>query len=468
MKINKNSAPITLGMSETGDGTAMEPPVDAAWSVTELNDEINSVLADADHLFPTYVVGEVSDVAPYDFGTFFDLRDLDGEATISCIVWSFQRDAADYDLTEGVETILRASVGFYVDDGRTQLTVQNFWPVGESKRSQNLAELRSTLKAEGLFRDERKRPLPEYSDTVGVVTSLSGSAREDFCQAVHGRDSRVTIRICGATVQGETAVQSIISGIRRLDETPDIDVIVVTRGGGADVDLWAFNEEPVVRAIADCATPTVVAIGHEDDETLAEHVADHRAMTPTDAGVAVAPRIDRVRQQARTVERRIGFVYADVVESQLAEFERRIEAGVTGIEQATMTHRAVRQRGSDLERRVSAAYDGLVESRLTQLEDRITDAVRSIEHDAERDAVTARAARGRVRGLERRIERAYQSQVREELQQLDRRIDVAYREVEMDATITAETTEARRLRVVVLVLILLLVTLVGLLLLGVL
>jgi len=84
------------------------------------------------------------------------------EATISCILWSYQRDAAEYDLTEGVETILRASVGFYVDDGRTQLTVQSFWPVGESERSQDLAALRETLESEGLFRDERKRPLPEY------------------------------------------------------------------------------------------------------------------------------------------------------------------------------------------------------------------------------------------------------------------------------------------------------------------
>ena len=455
-------------MADVGDEAAIEPPVDAAWSVTELNDEINSVLADADQRFPTYVVGEVSDVSVYDFGTFFDLRDLDGEATISCIVWSYQRAAADYDLTEGVETILRASVGFYVDDGRTQLTVQNFWPVGESERSQNLAALRETLKAEGLFHDERKHSVPEYPRIVGVVTSLSGSAREDFCESVHSRDSRITITVCGATVQGEAAVQSIISGIRQLDRDPSIDVIVVTRGGGADVDLWAFNEEPVVRAIADCATPTVVAVGHEDDETLAEHVADHRAMTPTDAGVAVAPRIDRARQGAQAVERRIGVAYADFVESRLTELKRRIDAGVTGIEQATVTHRAVRQRATDLERRVSIAYDGLVDSRLTELDSRIDDAVRAIEHDAERDAVTARAARGRVRGLERRIDRAYQSRVQQEIDELDRRIEDAYREVEMDETIAAETTEARRLRVVVLALVLVLLGLVVLLLLGVL
>lgn len=346
------------------------------------------------------------------------------------------------------------------------MTVQSFWPVGESDRSQDLAALRKTLESEGLFLDERKRSIPEYPDTVGVVTSLSGSAREDFREAIRSRDPRITITVCGATVQGDTAVQSIISGIQRLETDPSVDVIVVTRGGGADVDLWAFNEEPVVRAIADCATPTVVAIGHEDDETLAEHVADRRAMTPTDAGVTVAPRIDRVRQHAQAVERRIETAYTDLVESRLTEFERRIDAAVTGIEQATVTHRAVRQRANDLERRVATAYDGLIETRLTRLDGRIDDAARAIEHDAKRDAVTARAARGRVRGLERRIDRAYQSRIEQDLDALDWRIEDAYREVEMDATIAAETTEARRLRVVVLILVILLLTLIGMFLLG--
>ena len=455
-------------MADAGGATGGDPPVDAAWSVTELNDEIESVLADAGDRFPTYVVGEVSDVNAYDFGTFFDLRDLDGEATISCLVWSYQRDASAHDLAEGVETVLRASVGFYVDDGRTQLTVQEFWPVGESDRSQNLAELRAALEAEGLFSDDRKEPLPAYPTTVGVVTSPSGSAREDVREAIHGRDPRITIAVAGATVQGDEAVQSIVSGVGRLDRNPNVDCIVVTRGGGADVDLWAFNEEPVIRAIADCLTPTVVAVGHEDDETLAELVADRRAMTPTDAGVVVAPRIDRVRQRVRALERRIETAYGDLVTTRLAEIDRRIDAAATAIEQATVTRAAVRQRASDLGRRIGTAYDGLVDARLDRLERRIDDAVGAVERDAEQDAITARAARGRVRGLERRIDRAYRSRVTRELETLDRRIDEAYREMEVDATIAAETTAARRLRVAVAVLLVVVGALLLLLLVGVL
>ncbi len=455
-------------MADAGGATGGDPPVDAAWSVTELNDEIESVLADAGDRFPTYVVGEVSDVNAYDFGTFFDLRDLDGEATISCLVWSYQRDASAHDLAEGVETVLRASVGFYVDDGRTQLTVQDFWPVGESDRSQDLAELRATLEAEGLFSDDRKRPLPPYPTAVGVVTSLSGSAREDFREAVHGRDPRIEIAVAGATVQGDEAVQSIVSGIQRLGRDPSVDCVVVTRGGGADVDLWAFNEEPLVRAIADCPTPTVVAVGHEDDETLAEFVADRRAMTPTDAGVVVAPRIDRVRRRVRACERRIETAYGDLVTTRLTEVDRRIETAVTALEQATVTRSAVRRRTSDLGRRIAAAYDGLVDARLDRLERRIDDAVMAVERDAEREAITARAARGRVRGLERRIDRAYRSRFTREIEALDRRIDEAYRAVETDATIAAETTAARRLRVAVVVLLVVVAVLALLLLFGVL
>lgn len=273
--------------SETGSSERSEK----AWTVTRLNAEIESVLKDASERFPTYVVGEVSEVNPYGFGTFFELRDLDEEAVISCVAWSSAIERFDHDLEDGTEAVVRASVDFYAERGNTQLSVIDYWPVGDSERSQALAALRSKLDAEGLFDDDRKRPLPEYPDHVGVVTSLSGSAREDFEQAVRERSPGVTITLCGASVQGDNAVRSLVGAIQTLDADPEVDVLVVTRGGGSDTDLWCFNEEPVVRTIADCTTPTVVAVGHEDDETLAEAVADRRAMTPTAAGVEATPKL---------------------------------------------------------------------------------------------------------------------------------------------------------------------------------
>ncbi|WP_254863128.1 exodeoxyribonuclease VII large subunit [Halovivax gelatinilyticus] len=374
----------------------------SAWSVSRLNGEIEAVLDRAGDRFPTYVVGEIAEVNRYDFGTFFELRDLEDEAVISCLAWSFAVDGFDRELENGTEAIVRASVDFYPERGDTQLVVSDYWPVGDSDRSRELAELRSALEAEGLLDELQKQSLPEYPDCIGVVTSLSGSAREDFVSAVRSRWAHTSIRLCGATVQGENAVPSLVGAIQTLEWDAYVDVIVVTRGGGSDTDLWCFNEEAVVRSIADCLTPVVVAVGHEDDETLAEAVADRRAMTPTDAGVTTTP-----------------------------------------------NGAALNESIGQLERYIDVTYDGLVDDRLGTLERRIENAFKTVKHEAKTEAVTARAARGRVGDLEARIDRAYDRRVERELETLDTRIDTAYRDLETDARVAAGTAEARRLRIVV-------------------
>ena len=441
-------------MADTRDPRPENPPVPEGnvWSVGQLNAEIGSVLDEARDRLPSYVVGEVSDVNRYDFGTFFDLRDLDDDATISCIMWAHQREAIAHELDAGTETIVRATVDFYHDDGRTQLAVKNFWPVGESDRSEDLAALRAALSADGLLDEAAAKPLPEYPSHIGVVTSLAGSARRDFEEAVRARHPGVPITVCGATVQGEAAVASLVTAVRRLEQDSAIDVIVVTRGGGADADLWCFNEEPVVRAIADCATPTVVAVGHEDDETLAEAVADHRSMTPTDAGVAVAPDLASVRQRVADIEHRVDRAYTTVVTDRVAAITQRLDAGIQTLEQRAQAREATRQRTADLEHRITVAYEALVASRLTAIETRLNDAYQALEHAAETDAVTARAARRQIRGLESRIDTAYQTRVDRELGALESRIENGYREIETDARVRAGQSEARRLRVAIILL----------------
>jgi exodeoxyribonuclease VII large subunit len=422
------------------------------WSVEELNSEIESVMAASQDQFPSYVVGEVSDINRYGFGTFFDLRDLEDDITISCIIWAPQRQSAPHDLTEGTETIVRATVDFYADDGRTQLSVRTFWPVGESDRTADLAALRSELKSEGLLDEAATQPLPEFPRHIGVVTSLAGSAREDVCEAVRARHPGVPITMCDATVQGDGAPASLVAGIQRLAQDPTIDVVVVTRGGGADADLWCFNAEPVVRAIADCTTPTVVAVGHEDDDTLAEAVADRRAMTPTDAGVAVAPDVSAVRDNLAQVERRIDRAYDDLVTGELDAVTQRLDAALDTLEHRVQTREATRQRVADLEQRITAAYESLVSTRLTAIETRLDQAEQTVVHAAETDAVTARAARSRVQGLETRIDTAYQTRVDRELDALEARLTDAYREIETDARLKAGRTEARYLKIVVVLL----------------
>jgi exodeoxyribonuclease VII large subunit len=333
-------------MADTQGSQSDYPPVpgEGVWSVEEVNSEIESVLSAAQDQFPSYVIGEISDTNPYGFGTFFDLRDLNDDVTISCIMWAPQRQSAPHELTEGTETIVRATVDFYEDDGRTQISVRSFWPVGESDRTADLAALRSELESEGLLDEAATQPLPEFPRHIGVVTSLAGSARQDFCEAVYARHPGVTITVCGATVQGDGAPASLVAGIQRLEQDPSIDVVVVTRGGGADADLWCFNAEPVVRAIADCTTPTVVAVGHEDDDTLAEAVADRRAMTPTDAGGVVAPNVSAVRDDLGQVERRIDRAYEDLVTGEIDSVTQRLDAALATLEPGC---RLVRRHGNE-------------------------------------------------------------------------------------------------------------------------
>lgn len=367
-----------------------------AWSVARLNREIDATLTDAADRFPTYVFGEVSEISAYDFGTFFELRDLEESAVISCIAWSKTLANFDDPLEEGTAAIVRASVDFYADRGDTQLVVSGYWPVGDSDRTQQLEQLRAQLESEGLLDDECKRPLPAYPDCIGLVTSPSGSAREDFVSAVRERYPGVTVKLCGATVQGEEAVPSLVGAIQTLERDRGVDVLVVTRGGGSDTDLWCFNEEPVVRAIADCSTPVVAAVGHEDDRTLSEAVADRRAMTPTDAGVEATPDLESVRESAGLLERRIDGAYSALVDERLTSHERRVEAAKVAVERRVAARRAMCRRASDLETRIDQAYRRRVEGELDGLEARLETAYRDVEADARIEAGTAEARRLRI------------------------------------------------------------------------
>ena len=370
-------------------------PEDAC-SVAELNSDIETTLESAQDRFPNYVVGEVADISEYHFGTFFELHDLEVEAKISCIAWTGALKRFDHDLAEGAAAVVRAGVDFYSKRGDTQLDVSDYWPLGESDRAKELAELRAELEDDGLLDDERKQSLPAYPTCMGVVTSLSGSAREDFTTAVDGRYPSATVKLCGATVQGDNAVPSLVGAIQRLERDPEVDVLVVTRGGGSDTDLWCFNEEPVVRAIADCSTPVVVAVGHEDDETLAEAVADKRAMTPTDAGVATTPNIAEVRQRLAQLEVRVETAYQGVVDDELEAYDRRVESAFTALQQEVAAQRADLQRAADLEQRVSTAYRTLVEQELDAVDARIGNAYRDVEADVKIEAGTTEARRLRV------------------------------------------------------------------------
>lgn len=432
-----------------------------AWSVTRINNEIEAVLTEAATRFPQYVVGEITDISRYDFATFFDLTDTDGDARISCLAWSSSVAGFEHDLEAGVTAVVQASVDHYPDQGRTQLLVRDYWPVGDSQRVEELEALRMALAEDGAFDEDAKQSLPRYPRRIGVVTSPSGSALEDFKTTVTERWPLASVHLSGASVQGDGAVAELVDAIQSLERDQSIETIVVTRGGGADETLWCFNEEPVVRAISDCTTPVVVAVGHEDDETLAEQVADTRAMTPTAAGVVTTPAVEAFRDDLKIVERRIEDAYTDVVTQRLMRANDRIETALAALEQQAVTREVTRQRVIDLERRVKTAYETLATSRLTELDRRMNEAIGKLEQATVREQASMTAARGRVDDLEARIEQAYIQTVSTQLQTIERRIDTAYREVETGEKLQAGQAEARRLRIIVAVLVTVLFLAVG-------
>lgn len=381
------------GTDSTDDADALP---EGTWTVAELNDEIDDVLAAVQPRFPDYVVGEVADVGAYDYGTFFELRDLEAEPSIQCVAWRSSVADFDHELEAGTEAVVEADVDFYPDRGDTQLVVSGYWPVGESARQRELAELRRELEAEGLFDDDRKRPIPDHPACVGLVTSTSGSAREDAWRAISERSPRTDVTLCGATVQGEGAVPSLLRAIRRLDADPEVETLLLTRGGGSDVDLHCFDAEPLVRCVAACETPVIAAIGHEDDEALVEEVADQRAMTPTQAGDFATTPVEHVLAELSTVERRVDEAYRSLVEDRLEDVERRVETAHDQVRQRVERQVATLRRAGDLERRIDANYRALWTTRLDDLDVRIEAGYRDAEAAAEIEAGAAEARRLKV------------------------------------------------------------------------
>ncbi|MFL5350473.1 MAG: exodeoxyribonuclease VII large subunit [Hyalangium sp.] len=220
---------------------------------------------------------------------YFTLKDA--EACIDAKVWASQAARLRFSLRDGLEVVAEGSVDVYAPQGRYSLIIQRVEPVGEGARALAFEQLKERLAAEGLMGDRRvrpPRPLPFLPRRIGVVTSRTGAALQDFLRVLHSRNPRLSVLLCDARVQGEGSAAEVARAIERLGRT-DVDVIVVTRGGGSVEDLWTFNEELVARAIHAAPVPVVSAIGHEIDFTISDFVADWRAPTPSAAAERLSP-----------------------------------------------------------------------------------------------------------------------------------------------------------------------------------
>jgi exodeoxyribonuclease VII large subunit len=256
-----------------------------------------------DRLGTAWVEGEITQWGVSGGNVYGKLKDLEAEATIGFTIWSSVRSKLPGDLKQGDRVVALLKPNYWVKGGTLSMQVFEMRHVGIGDLLERLERLRRTLAAEGLFAPDRKKPLPFLPHCIGLVTGKDSDAEKDVLRNAQLRWPSVAFRVRHAAVQGDRAVGEVVAAIQALDADPEVDVIIVARGGGDFQNLLVFSDESLVRAAAACTTPLVSAIGHENDRPLLDDVADLRASTPTDAAKRVVPdvaeELSRV-QQART------------------------------------------------------------------------------------------------------------------------------------------------------------------------
>ena len=251
------------------------------YTVKQVNSYIKNMFTQDFMLNRIYVKGEVSNLKYHTSGhIYFSLKDESG--TIACVMFAGSRSGLSFHMEEGQQVVVLGAVSVYERDGKYQLYAREIILDGAGLLYERFEALKKELEEMGMFAAEYKQPIPRYARTIGVVTAPTGAAIRDIINVAKRRNPFVQILLYPALVQGDGAADSIVKGIRMLDEA-GVDTIIVGRGGGSIEDLWAFNEEKVARAIFECRTPIISAVGHEVDFTIADFVADLRAPTPSAA-----------------------------------------------------------------------------------------------------------------------------------------------------------------------------------------
>lgn len=251
------------------------------YSVSQVNSYIKNMFAQDFALSKISVRGEVSNCKYHTSGhIYFTLKDKTG--TLSAVMFAGQRKGLSFQLREGQQVIVSGAVDVYERDGKYQMYARSIQLDGQGDLYERFLKMKEELEEMGMFAAEYKQPIPAYATKIGIVTASTGAAIQDIQNITNRRNPYVQLILYPALVQGEGAASSIVAGIHTLDQM-NLDVLIVGRGGGSIEDLWAFNEEIVARAIFECHTPIISAVGHETDVTIADYVADLRAPTPSAA-----------------------------------------------------------------------------------------------------------------------------------------------------------------------------------------
>ena len=266
------------------------------WSVSEVNAAVRDLVEGS--LLPFWVTGEVSSLVIHSSGhVYMSLKDQDCQ--LRACWFKAGRQCRELKVANGTKIEAYGRLTVYPARGEYQFTIRTLRIAGQGDLFRRFEELKKKLEAEGLFSPERKRPIPQLPRIIGVVTSPTGAAIRDFLKIIDRRFPQAHVRICPCQVQGTGAAAEIAAAVDFLSRTKSADVIVVTRGGGSMEDLWAFNEEPVARAVAASNIPVISAVGHEIDFTICDFAADLRVPTPSAAAELVISGFEELSKELR-------------------------------------------------------------------------------------------------------------------------------------------------------------------------
>lgn len=375
-----------------GEEPALARPAPRILRVTDLNRRVRSLLDSDAILADVWVEGEVSQPSfPPSGHCFFTLKDANSQ--LRAALFREELTRAGMRPMHGMNVIIHGRVRAYEPQGVYQLYVDTITAAGAGDLHARYEALRVELAAAGLFEESRKRQIPRWPRRIGVVTSPVGAVWRDITNVLKRRYPLVELILSPTVVQGATAAPAIVRALKRLYAQPDLDTIILARGGGSLEDLWGFNDEQVVRAVADAPVPIIVGVGHESDVTLADFAADLRAPTPSAAAELATPDAT----QLQTVLGRMRDRASAALLGRASEHRRRVDAERRALTGLAPDIGAARQRTSDLlERGLRAVDHRLGEGRMEVAAAQATLRTLSPVATLDRGYAVARTADGRI------------------------------------------------------------------------
>jgi exodeoxyribonuclease VII large subunit len=316
-----------------------------AFSVHQITIYIRDLIDQDPRLADVWVEGEISNFTRASSGhLYFTLKD--DSAELRCVMWRSQAAWLGFEPQHGDAVLAHGQISVYEQRGQYQLMCDMLQPAGLGELNRQFELLKARLNAEGLFDEARKRPLPAFPRAVGVVTSPTTAAFQDVLNVIRRRYPLLPVVLSPTLVQGKEAPPQIIAALDRLNQRDDIDLILLVRGGGSLEDLWCFNDEAVVRAVAASRLPVVTGVGHEIDFTLVDFAADRRAPTPSAAAELITPDGALLAQQVRALQARMD----SLLSSQLEQLRQNLNATQRWLARLSPTYQVqnARQRIDDL------------------------------------------------------------------------------------------------------------------------